>query len=214
MATDASAKNIATPSRRATATEPPQSGMRTARCAFTAPTRALSGLLRPGPHRDNRKLLVLHLLDQWSGDREEFQVDLGLVVGVQRQSFRRGRRGTKPLAVYVTHFPGSLDRSHGYAGEILHSAFDVKVSGRTNIHSRLHPRMHLSALDLDLDLVFEVAGEYSVASTKQHECDDGPRDYCFHWSPFYVGAAYTRWCGGPGDGVGQVIGTYAAHSIR
>src|SRR5713101_6269389 len=142
--------------------EPPQPAMRTARCAVTA--LALSGLLRLGPHRDNRKLLVLHLLDQWSGDREEFQVDLGLVVGVQPQSFRRGRRGTKHLAVCVKHFPGDLDRSHGYAGEVLHSAFDVKVSRRTNIHSRLHPRMHLSALDLDLDLVLEVAGECYTAS--------------------------------------------------
>src|SRR6266404_3492773 len=139
--------------------------MRTARCAFTALPQALSGLLRLGPHRDNRKLLVLHLLDQWSRNREEFQVDLGLVVGVEHQSFRRGRRGTKHLAVCVKHFPSNLDRSHGYAGEILHSAFDVKVSGRTNIHSRLHPRMHLSALDLDLDLVLEVTGEYSIAST-------------------------------------------------
>jgi hypothetical protein len=49
---------------------------------------ATGPLLRLGPDRYNIKLLVLHLFDQRSGDREEFQIDLGLFIGVEHRCFR------------------------------------------------------------------------------------------------------------------------------
>jgi hypothetical protein len=36
--------------------------------------------------------------------------------------------------------------------------------------------MNAGAVDLDPDLVFEVAGEDRIDPAKQHHCDNGPRD--------------------------------------